>query len=72
MTDTEDRRTNQIGRASTPDPDGPPCEFCGGGLGHYPECPEWPSAYVAPWRRRSIEQAGGDRFAAVHDVTGAA
>lgn len=24
--------------ASTPDPDAPPCEECGGGLAHYPEC----------------------------------
>jgi hypothetical protein len=26
--------------ASTPDPDAPPCEYCGGGLAHYPECVE--------------------------------
>lgn len=26
--------------ASTPDPDAPPCEFCGGGLAHFPECGE--------------------------------
>jgi hypothetical protein len=26
--------------ASTPDPEAPPCEYCGGGLAHYPECPE--------------------------------
>lgn len=25
--------------AATPDPDAPPCEFCGGGLRHFPECP---------------------------------
>ena len=27
--------------ASTPDPDSGFCQFCGGGLAHYPECPEW-------------------------------
>jgi hypothetical protein len=26
-------------RASTPDPDSRPCDQCGGGLDHYPECP---------------------------------
>ena len=31
-----------VKRASTPDPDSPPCEFCGGGMDHYPECPEHP------------------------------
>lgn len=24
--------------ASSPDPDSAPCEYCGGGLAHYPEC----------------------------------
>lgn len=24
--------------ASTPDPDGPPCDECRGGMAHYPEC----------------------------------
>jgi hypothetical protein len=27
-----------LDRASTPDPDAPDCELCGGGLAHYPEC----------------------------------
>lgn len=35
----EDDRLRQIEQASTPDPDAPPCEFCKGGLAHYPECP---------------------------------
>lgn len=25
---------------TAPDPDAPPCEACGGGLAHFPECPE--------------------------------
>lgn len=37
-----DRRTEL---ASTPDEDSGPCVFCGGGLAHYPECPEWPLRY---------------------------
>lgn len=31
---------DQIEKASTPDPDAPPCASCGGGLAHFPECPE--------------------------------
>lgn len=33
-----DDYANQVDRASTPDPDAPPCTECGGGLAHYPEC----------------------------------
>jgi hypothetical protein len=52
-----------------------PCQ-CGvtdHGADGYPICMECfkRKPVMAPWRRRSIEQAGGDRFAAVHDVTGA-
>lgn len=56
---------DRIRAAHTPDPDSPPCEDCGGGLAHFPECPSARrEPFMAPWRRRQIEQAGG-RFVAV-------
>lgn len=49
--------SDMFDKASTPDPDSPPCDECGGGLAHYPECstfrrPEW-------IRRRSTKDLTG-------------
>jgi hypothetical protein len=31
--------------------------------------PERPEPFVAPWRRRQLEQANGNRWVAVNDLT---
>jgi hypothetical protein len=57
----------QIIRASTPDPDAPSCEHCGGGLAHFPECVivqgrEWQGPYDDGWE-------AGDRVRDQYDGT---
>jgi hypothetical protein len=65
---TIEAEDTQISLAATPDPDGPPCTYCGGGMAHFPECPEIGGSDPEPFTPPRPEFTEDDLAEALHHV----